>query len=164
MKARVLQRLTLPLLFAATLSSCCVCREVIQGTTKIKDSVRVEVRTKYIERLDTVYIELPSISDKVITQDTTSLLENEFAVSRASILGGGRLYHSLETKPAKRPVAVKTVEIERDSTIYKDKEAKTEIPVIIEKPLSRFVKAQIAGFWVLLAAALLWLILKIKKI
>lgn len=144
--------------------TACGATKVIAGKTDARDSTRVEVRTEYIERIDTAYIEIPKIVEKIITRDTTSLIENEYAVSRASILEGGDLYHTLETKPAKRPISVKTVATVRDSIVYRDKEVYIEKPVVVEKPLSKFVKGQIIGFWILLAAAALWIALKIKKL
>lgn len=134
------------------------------GVNESRDSTRVEYRTEYIERIDTAYIEIPKIIEKVITRDTSSLIENEYAISRALIVSDGHLYHTLETKPAKAPIPVKTVTMVRDSIVYRDRDVLVEKPVEVVKPLSNFVKFQILGFWTLLATAAVAVYLKIKKL
>ena len=153
---------TIILALCLLLVTGCGATRYVAGQSDTRDSVRVEYRTQVIERIDTAYIEIPKIVERAVVRDTTSLIENEYAVSRASILTGGDLYHSLETKPAKRPVTVKTVEVVRDSIVYRDREVYVETPVEVVKPLSGFVKGQIIGFWVLLAALAVFIFIKIK--
>lgn len=68
---------------------------------------------------DTVFLEVPKIVEKIVTADTVSVLENEYAKSEASV-SDGLLAHSLETKPIQQPVEVQTKIVYRDSVIFKD--------------------------------------------
>ena len=153
---------TFALLALLPLLCGCGATRIVAGQDTQRDSVRVEYRTQYIERIDTAYIEIPQVTDRVITRDTTSVLENDYARSRASILAGGDLYHTLETKPAKRPVPVIAKESVRDSIIYRDREVYREVPVEVVKPLSGFVKVQIWGFWIMFVFAALYIFIKLK--
>lgn len=143
------------------LVGCGACR-IVSGQDTQRDSVRVEYRTEYRERIDTAYVEIPKIVERVISRDTTSVLENEYARSQASILADGDLYHTLETKPAKHPVPVVTKKSVRDSIVYRDREIYKEVPVEVVKPLSGFIKTQIWGFWILLVSIALFIFIKLK--
>lgn len=153
---------TFALLAMLPLLCGCGATRIVSGQDTQRDSVRVEYRTEYRERIDTAYIEIPKIVERVISRDTTSVLENEYARSQASILAGGDLYHTLETKPAKRPVPVVAKESVRDSVVYRDREVYREVPVEVVEPLSGFVKTQIWGFWILLISAALYIFIKLK--
>lgn len=141
----------------------CGSSRIVAVSSEQRDSVRVEYRTQYIERIDTAYVDLPVVVERTTTRDTLSRLENDYALSVAEIRNSGELFHSLETKPARRPVTVTTMEVVRDSIVYRDREVKIETPVEVVRPFSRFVKAQIIGFWVLFAALAVWIFTKIKK-
>ena len=145
------------------LTGCRTSRHVAGQETR-QDSTRIEVRIERIERIDTAYIEVPRIVERIITHDTVSVLDNDFALSRVMISGDGLISHSLETKQARVPVPVKATEERRDSIIFSAQSAYIEKPVEVVRPLSRFIKAQIIGFWVLLAAAAICIIIKIKKL
>ena len=67
------------------------------------DSVRVEIRERLVK--DTVFFTLPAQSSSVVTKDTTSVIELDFAKSTASVQDGF-LHHSLETKPETLEVPV----------------------------------------------------------
>jgi len=149
---------------ALFLSGCGVCRPTVGTNTQQRDSTATTVNTQVIERIDTAYVEIPVIKERLVTRDTTSLIENEFAVSRASILADGQLYHDLETKPAKRPVTVKTVTVVRDSLVYRDREKVVETTVEVEKPMSRALRYQIIGFWLLLVGVVAAVAIKIRKL
>lgn len=129
----------------------------------VSDSTRVEVRevTRYIK--DTIYLELPVITERIVTRDTSSRLENDYAVSEASV-SGGYLSHSLATKPARTPVEAEAREVVRDSIVFRDK--LVEVPVEVEKPLSRWQRTLLTLGRTLLAmlcAAALWLGLRIAR-
>lgn len=129
----------------------------------ISDSTRVEVRevTRYVK--DTIYLELPAITERIVTRDTASHLENDYAVSEASI-SGGYLSHSLATKPARTPVEAEAREVVRDSIVFRDK--LVEVPVEVEKPLTRWQRTLIAlgrTMLAMLCAAALWLGLRIAR-
>ena len=113
-------------------SSCGAARHVSPTVT---DSTRVEVHTVTETVHDTAYVELPVIVERIVTRDTTSTLENDYARSEATITDGF-LHHSLETKPVKHPVQIETKIVYRDSLIYRDRvETKT---VEIERQLTKW--------------------------
>ena len=129
----------------------------------VSDSTRVEVRevTRYIK--DTMYLELPVITERIVTRDTTSHLENDYAVSEASI-SGGYLSHSLATKPARTPVEAEAREVVRDSLVFRDR--LVEVPVEGEKPLTRWQRTLLTlgrTMLAMLCAAALWLGLRIAR-
>lgn len=129
----------------------------------VSDSTRVEVRevTRYVK--DTMYLELPVITERIVTRDTSSRLENDYAVSEASV-SGGYLSHSLATKPARTPVETETREVVRDSIVFRDR--LVEVPVEVEKPLSRWQRTLLAlgrTMLAMLCAAALWLGLRIAR-
>ena len=93
--------------------ACCPARLAV---TQQSDSVT----TKVIERVevvtDTIEVAIPYISESIATRDTTSHLENEYALSDAMV-SGGILYHSLQTRPQIRKVEFKRPVLHRDSLI-----------------------------------------------
>ena len=129
----------------------------------VSDSTRATVRevTRYVK--DTVYLELPAITERIVTRDTASRLENDYAVSEASV-SGGYLSHSLATKPARTPVETEAREVVRDSIVFRDR--LIEVPVEVEKPLSRWQRTLLAlgrTMLAMLCAAALWLGLRIAR-
>ena len=130
----------LPLLFLALASACSTVRPL--PTT---DSTKVEVRTETVIEKDTVYVELPRVVERVAVQDTTSHLENEFALSDARI-SGGVLKHSLETKPVKMPAVVDKQIVYRDSIVFRDRVQ--TVTVEVEKKLTGWqqAKLRVGGF------------------
>ena len=129
----------------------------------VSDGTRVEVRevTRYVK--DTMYLELPVITERIVTRDTTSRLENDYAVSEASV-SGGYLSHNLATKPARTPVETEAREVVRDSLVFRDR--LVEVPVEVEKPLSRWQRTLLAlgrTMLAMLCAAALWLGLRIAR-
>lgn len=144
------------ILFVLALSSCCP--KHYQPQVVYRDSVRVEIRERLV--YDTVKVEVPKVVERIITRDTSSHLENDWAMSDASV-SGGFLSHSLETKPhtVYVPVAVPV-----HDTTYIEKEAKeTIIEKEVEKPLTWWQKARLGAFWWLfggLVACLAWIFRK----
>ena len=96
---------------------CVACGSIKQVTPT--ERVVTETRIETVFKTDTVFLEVPKIVERVVTKDTLSVLENEFAKSAASV-SDGLLAHSLETKPVKQPVEVQTKIVYRDSVIVKD--------------------------------------------
>lgn len=119
------------LLVSLAASSCGAACHVSPTVT---DSTRVEVHTETETVHDTAYIELPVIVERIVTRDTTSTLENDYARSEASV-ENGFLHHSLETKPVKHPVQIETKIVYRDSLIYRDR-IKTKT-VEVERQLTK---------------------------
>ena len=130
----------LPLIFLALASACSTVRPL--PTT---DSTKVEVRTETVIEKDTVYVELPRVVERVAVQDTTSHLENEFALSDARI-SAGVLKHSLETKPVKMPAVVDKQIVYRDSVVFRDRVQ--TVTVEVEKKLTGWqqAKLRVGGF------------------
>ena len=130
----------LPLLFLALASACSTVRPL--PTT---DSTKVEVRTETVIEKDTVFVELPRVVERVAVQDTTSHLENEFALSSA-VVSGGVLKHSLETKPLKMPAVVDKQIVYRDSVVFRDRVQ--TVTVEVEKKLTGWqqAKLRVGGF------------------
>lgn len=128
------------------LSAVCVaCATSRQAAPSEK--ILVETRIETVYKTDTVYLEVPKIVEKIVTADTVSVLENEYAKSEASV-SEGLLAHSLETKPVKQPVEVQTQVVYRDSVIVKDNVIVQTVEV--EKPLTGWQSFKMAmGGWML---------------
>ena len=142
---------------------CVACATTRQATPSEK--IITETRIETVYETDTVYLEVPQIVEKVLTKDTVSVLENEFAKSAASV-SAGLLAHSLETKPVQKPVEVQTKIVYRDSVIFKDVVVYETVEV--EKELSRWqtFKMKTGGITLtilslLALAAIGWIIIRI---
>ena len=145
----------LPLLLLLGASACGTVR-----TLPVQDSTRVEVRVEREIVVDTAWVELPVIVEKVVTLDTASVLENRYAVSEASV-SGGRLSHSLATKAVREPVRVEKEIVYRDSLVYRDRVVKDEVKV--ERPLNWWQKLKMKTGGVCLLAILLIIIYFVIK-
>ena len=128
------------------LSAVCVaCATTRQAAPSEK--IIVETRVETVYKTDTIFLEIPKIVEKVVTKDTISVLENDFAKSEASV-SEGMLAHSLETKPVKQPVEVQTQVIYRDSVIVRDNVIVQTVEV--EKPLTGWQSFKMTmGSWML---------------
>ena len=117
-------------------------------------NTETEVRIERMVEYDTVFVSIPEISEKTMTADTASVLENKFSKSSA-IISSGVLSHSLQTKPVKLPVEVKTETVYKDSLVYVDRIIRED--VYIEKPLSGWqsAKMKIGGYSIALIAILI---------
>lgn len=155
-----MKKLVTTLLLSLLVSGCCAVRQIAPSVT---DSTRVEVRTETKFIHDTAWVELPAIVERVATPDTTSTLENTYAKSEATVTAG-ILRHSLETKPAKVPVEVKTQIVYRDSLVYNDRVETQTIEV--ERQLSWWQQTKMrlgVAFLISLAIALIILFLHFYK-
>ena len=94
------------------------CSPRITPPAEIRDSVRVEIRERTVH--DTAYVDVPLIKEVNVTRDTSSHLENEYAMSDASI-SNGTLRHSLETRPHKIAAPV-TIMVHDTLTVEKKAE------------------------------------------
>jgi hypothetical protein len=130
------------ILLSAVCVACATSRQAAPS-----EKILVETRIETVYKTDTVYLEVPKIVEKIVTADTVSVLENEYAKSEASV-SEGLLAHSLETKPAKQPVEVQTQVVYRDSVIVKDNVIVQTVEV--EKPLTGWQSFKMAmGGWML---------------
>ena len=149
---RVLWVVAIVLLF----SSCRTGRQVV--VVEARDSVRVEERVREIKVTDTLFVEVPMQKESTTVRDSTSHLENDYAISDARVMADGSLYHSLETKPRTDTLSREVGVQVRDSIIYREKVVPKIYPV--EKALNWFVRMRI---WlgnimlVLISGAVIWL-------
>jgi hypothetical protein len=128
-------RASILLIIAFLLTACGVARPVLD-----QDNTKVEVKTVVERVVDTAYVELPVIVEKIATLDTVSVLENKYAKSAATV-SGGVLTHSLETKPVREPVKVEKQIVYRDSTVYRDRIQ--TVTKEVEKPLTGWQQAKL---------------------
>ena len=140
-------------------SSCRTGRQVV--VVEARDSVRVEERIREIKVTDTLFIAVPPQSIERTTADSTSHLENDYAVSDARINPDGSLYHSLETKARTDTITGEVSVQVRDTTIYREK----VIPkvVTVEKKLNWFENMRLWIGNVILALAGLSVLYVIMK-
>jgi hypothetical protein len=130
------------ILLSAVCVACATSRQAAPS-----EKILVETRIETVYKTDSVYLEVPKIVEKIVTADTVSVLENEYAKSEASV-SEGLLAHSLETKPVKQPVEVQTQVVYRDSVIVKDNVIVQTVEV--EKPLTGWQSFKMAmGGWML---------------
>nr|DAG46498.1 MAG TPA: Prokaryotic membrane lipoprotein lipid attachment site [Caudoviricetes sp.] len=140
------------IVFIASLLASCGSSRHAATSIETHDSTKVEVRTELVERIDTVYVELPRQSEMVAVKDSSSHLENDVAESDASVDEFGFLHHSLKTKPRGRlPVPSKNTKERRDSIVYRDKYVYIEKPVYVEAKLNAWQRFRLDGFWILAA-------------
>ena len=149
-------------LFSALCVACSVARQAAPS-----EKIITETRIETVFQTDTVFLEVPKIVEKIVTADTVSVLENDFARSAAEV-SDGLLSHSLETKPVKQPVEVQTKIVYRDSVIFKDVVVYETIEV--EKELSGWqsFKMKTGGITLtilslLALAAIGWIIIRILR-
>ena len=137
-------------------SSCRTGRQVV--VVEGKDSIRIEERVREIKVTDTLFVAVPMQKESTTVRDSTSHLENDYAISDARIMIDGSLYHSLETKPRTDTLTQELSVQAKDSIIYREK----VIPkvVTVEKPMGWFTQLRL---WlgnvmlVLIASAVIWL-------
>lgn len=136
-------------------SSCRTGRQVV--VVEGKDSIRIEERLRYVPVVDTFFMEVPAQSAERTTVDSTSHLENDYAVSEARIMADGSLFHSLETKPRTDTLAREVGVQVRESIVYREKVVPQPVP--IEKPMGWFTQMRL---WLgnlmlaLIAGAVAW--------
>lgn len=159
-----MRKLIIIVFIASLLASCGSSRQVAT-IIETRDSTKVEVRTELVERIDTVYVELPRQSETVAVKDSSSHLENDVAESDASVDELGFLHHSLKTKPRGRlPVPSKNTKERRDSIVYRDKFVYIEKPVYVEAKLNAWQRFRLRGFWILVAIVVGYVAWETKKL
>lgn len=120
--------------------ACSVTRQV---TPREQNTVEVRTNTVYVP--DTVYVQLPAVSQSVETLDTVSVLENRYTVSEASV-SGNVLKHSLEVKPVNEPVAIKKEIVYRDSIVLQQVDVDHYIEVPVELTPWQSFKIKLGGY------------------
>lgn len=150
------------IVFIAILLTSCGSSRHAATSVETHDSTKVEIRTELIEHIDTVYVELPRQVERIVTQDTTSRLENDYAVSEARV-EAGMLHHTLETKAAKIPVPVKSTIEKKDSITTTSKAEVEKEKVYIEKELTAWQRFRLRGFWFLAAIVAGYIVWKFRR-
>ena len=141
--------------------ACSVTRQVTP-----REQTTVEIRTETVYVPDTVYVQLPAVSQSVETLDTISVLENKYSVSEASV-SGNILKHSLEVKPVNEPVAIKKEIVYKDSIIVKEVDVDHYIEVPAELTPWQSFKIRLGGYAfaliiILIVVAILYLLFHSK--
>ena len=149
-------------LFSALCVACATARQAAPS-----EKIITETRIETVFQTDTVFLEVPRIVEKIVTADTVSVLENEYAKSEASV-SDGLLAHSLETKPVQQPVEVQTKIVYRDSVIFKDVVVYETVEVEKELTGWQSFKMKMGGWFLgilslLALAAIIWIIIKILR-
>ena len=149
-------------LFSALCVACATARQAAPS-----EKIITETRIETVFQTDTVFLEVPRIVEKIVTADTVSVLENEYAKSEASV-SDGLLAHSLETKPIQQPVEVQTKIVYRDSVIFKDVVVYETVEVEKELTGWQSFKMKMGGWFLgilslLALAAIIWIIIKILR-
>ena len=127
------------------MSGCKSPKEVVREVTVIEthDSIH------FVH--DTVFFDVPVQTAQIVTHDSVSVLENDWAVSRAAVNKDGTLSHKLSTKPQSVPVPFEKPVETKTQVIYRNREVKVPMPV--EKPLTPWEKFRLDAFWWLLGAS-----------
>jgi len=149
-------------LFSALCVACATARQAAPS-----EKIITETRIETVFQTDTVFLEVPKIVEKIVTADTVSVLENDYAMSSASV-SDGLLSHSLETKPVQQPVQVQTKIVYRDSVIFKDVVVYETVEVEKELTGWQSFKMKMGGWFLgilslLALAAIIWIIIKILR-
>ena len=144
---------------------CVACATVRQAAPSEK--IQTETRIETVLQTDTVFLEVPKIVERIVTKDTVSVLENDFACSAAEV-SDGLLSHSLETKPVKQPVEVQTKIVYRDSVVFKDVVITETVEVEKELTGWQSFKMRTGGITItilslLALAAVAWIIIRILR-
>jgi hypothetical protein len=145
-------------IFSALCVACATTRQAAPA-----EHLRTETRVKTVFKTDTIQVEIPQIVEKIITKDTISILENDYAISEACV-SEGLLSHSLETKPVQHPVEIQKEIVYRDSIVFRDRTIVETVEV--EKPFTGWqnFKMKTGGFALgLLVIAIVCLVLYIVK-
>ena len=121
------------------------------------DSVTIE---KIVERVDSVYIPVPSESSEVVREDS-SHLETSVAISDAKIDSNGVLHHTLKNKD----VNLKKEIVYKDKIIEKKVEVEKEVPVEVEVPVKYvpdYYKWINILFWCMAGTGIIFVIFKMR--
>lgn len=102
---------------------------------------------------DTLFFDVPVQTAQVVTKDSASVLENDWAISHVAINKDGTLSHKLESKPQSVPVPFEKPVETKTQVIYRDR--KVKVPVPVEAPLTAWQRFRINAFWWLLGATAL---------
>ena len=138
--------------FFATLAGCCRQKDLAGTNHQQTDSVHTEIRWREIHIHDTVPFYVPVESHSFVGEDS-SHLETEFAASDAFVDSVGRLHHTLENKAREIGIPYDGSVLASDTSHYESHARVDSVyvpqpyPVEVEKPLTKWQKFQMRGFW-----------------
>ena len=110
-----------------------------------RDSVYTKVVERTVYKRDTVRIHVPQQVSVAKVKDSTSRLENDWAVSTAHVYRDGTLWHRLETKAGPRPIETEIPIVYRDSIVYQDREVEKEVTKEVRRPF--FAELKSVALW-----------------
>lgn len=153
------------LILTLILIGCGARRKTLPSQSEVRrDSIYTKVVERTVYKRDTVRIHVPQQVAVAQVKDSTSRLENDWAVSTAHVYRDGTLRHSLETKAGTRPIETETPIVYRDSIVYRDRDVQKVEVREVEKPLGKWQKRQITGFWVLAVVVLGYVGIKTRRV
>lgn len=147
---------SLPVILAVALllSGCKATHGVI---VEEHEKVRIIDHTELVPV--SVKFDIPEVRLERTVRDSSSHLETDFAESDARINSDGSLFHSIKDKPQTLDIPAEVEVQYRDSIVYKE----IEVPIPVEKELTRWQQFKLDGFWILFVACLLAAVVKIRK-
>ena len=110
---------------------------------------------------DTLYFDVPMQTAQIVTKDSTSVLENDWAISQVAINKDGTLSHKLESKQQSVPVPFEKPVETKTQVIYRNRDVK--VPVPVEKELTKWEKFRLSAFWWLLGASVVCVGVVLRK-
>lgn len=152
----------LTIIAAALLLCSCAAQRAAQETQR--DSVRVETIERTVYKDSIIFVPLPAENDAASLPDSdTSRLETSLAESEAFVKDG-QLHHSLRNKETLLPVPVKLPSVIRQEYAYALRDRKVVEVVEVERELSWWQHTLLSLGSGLLAAAAVWILLKLGKL
>lgn len=139
---------------ALLLSGCKATHGVI---VESHENVRIIEHTELVPVM--VKFDIPEVRLERTVRDSSSHLETDFAESDARINPDGSLFHSLNDKAQTLEIPAEVKVEYRDSIVYKE----TEVPVPVEKELTRWQRFRLDAFWPLLLVLLVGIAYKVTK-
>lgn len=128
----------LALLLATLLvSSCRTSKCISEGISMVCDTTII---LKQSVKIDTAEIVIPMQKDSVVSVDSVSVVQTDFAISKARITKEGQLIHTIENKPTKTKAVMRTDTTTQQITIWHKSALHTESETTQEKkqPFNRF--------------------------
>lgn len=135
----------------------------LKPSTQESENTKVNTRIETIYVTDTFYIEIPAQITERVTPDSSSILENDYAISKARINVDGTLFHNLMTKPQEIPIKkdIPTTVVTKDSVVCKTK--LVEVPTPVERELTWWEQTRLKGFFYLAGIVLILLFWTFRK-
>lgn len=95
------------------LSSCRTMKNVSEGVSIVSDTINVFEQSITIDTTDIV---IPFQRDSLVSADSVSVVQTDFAISKAKLTKDGKIVHTIENKPTRTKAVIST-----DTTTHKKK-------------------------------------------